>query len=64
MAEGDFELTTTTFQGLEKSLDWAFVLGAGDKLKAEVGENELDETVPEGKIWHGKFQIFIREDDI
>ena len=38
-------------------------INAGDKFKIEVGEDELDEVVPEGKVWLVAFMIDILEED-
>lgn len=64
MAQEEFGLVTMSYEGLEKECDWPFVLTAGQYLKVELGpEDEIDETVPAGKVWYGKMQIFIREAD-
>ena len=62
MAE-EIEFIIGAVKGLEKTATHAFELSAGSKIKAEVGEAELDVTVPRGKVWYGKLQIFVREDD-
>jgi len=38
-------------------------LSAGDKVKAEIGEEELDTTVPEGKSWAIILNIRVVETD-
>jgi len=54
---------TGAVKGLEKSAWQPFILPAGSRIKIEAGEDELDVTVPEGKVWHGKVGVFVREDD-
>lgn len=38
-------------------------LTAGQRLKAECGEDELDDVVPRGKVWHYHVKIAITEED-
>lgn len=59
----EIELETGVVEGLEKRASYAFQLPAGTTIKVEIGIDELDIAVPTGKIWYGKFQLFIREDD-
>lgn len=61
--EGQIEFITGEVKGLEKTATEAFDLPAGSKVKAELGEVELDVTVPVGKRWVGKMVLFVREDD-
>lgn len=44
-----------------KTLTHGSSLAAGGKLKLEVGENELDETVPTGKRWDVWVEIQVVE---
>jgi len=38
-------------------------LAAGAQLKAECGEDELDEVVPAGKVWHYHLKVDVTEED-
>lgn len=42
---------------ISKARGTATTLVAGDKLKLEIGEDELDEVVPDGEIWDAYVQI-------
>jgi len=59
------ELATTTITAQSiKELVYTTTLSATQQLKAEVGpEEELDETVPEGKSWAVSIAIKIIETD-
>jgi len=43
--------------------DDRFLLTAGDKLKMEAGEDEMSETVPEGKKWTVIVSLKVEEED-
>jgi len=56
-------LTIVEVDRVIKTLTHDAVLAGGDKLKAEFGEDELDETVPRGKSWAVHAAYYIVESD-
>jgi len=61
----EIEFIEIAHRGLEKRAVCSFAaMPAGKKIKIEVDEDELDVTVPRGKVWYGKVVVFVREDDV
>ena len=60
----DLELVETiTPATTRKEVTETQTLAAGGKVKCEVGDNELSETVPRGKVWDVVANIRIVERD-
>lgn len=58
------ELTTLTSPAkVEHTLTLVRTIAAGEKLKSEVGEDELDTQVPAGKQWRVWTEIYVIETD-
>lgn len=57
------ELQETTSQAVTTlSAVSSGTLAAGEKLKAECGGDEMDETVPEGKTWRYRMTVSVSEE--
>jgi len=63
MAEVEFEVTEIPAQ-MKKEATCKKTLSAGDKVKFEVGEDELSKVVPEGKQWEVVLNVRLVETDV
>jgi len=63
MATLEFTETSTPAQ-VKKEVTCEKTLSAGATLKAEVGEDELDKTVPSGKQWAVILNVRLTETDV
>ena len=63
MAALEFTENTTPAQ-VKKEVTCEKTLSAGEFLKAEVGEDELNKTVPAGKQWTVIVNVRLTETDV
>jgi len=59
----NLSLTIVDIDRVLKTLTHSALLAAGDQVRAEFGEDELDETVPAGKKWEVQASLYIIETD-
>ena len=54
---------TNTASTVKKEVTETQTLSAGQKVKMEIQDAELNETVPEGKVWYVVANVRIMETD-